>query len=368
MHKIAIDTRMGAHPGIGRYIRELVVSLLDQRPADIRWVFLGDPSLSRQFAAKAGDCDFIHAKSPIYSVDEQWEMSYLAHGVDLLHVPHFNISVLSRTPLVTTIHDLTYVHQKGSTRSILGRSYAKSLMRIAIQRSKTILTVSEYTKKDILQCFPKTDPSKIIVTYEAASSYFKKIEGQTRLNDLKNKLMLEKPFVLSVGSLKTHKNIPTLLSAMKLLHESGKIDAELLIVGRKDSKDDSLLRQIQAAGNGVRYLGELEDESLLSLYNLCEVFVLPSLREGFGLPVLEAMSCGAPVIVSDRTSLPEIAGDAGLVFDAMSAEALAHQMQKVFTDTGLRKRLSTAGLARAREFSWKKTAEKTLEVYRKALQ
>ena len=178
---------------------------------------------------------------------------------------------------------------------------------------------------------------------------------------------MQNPFVLFVGSLKTHKNISVLIQAVECLRFEKKIAVDLVIVGRRDIKNKVLWNVLQEKQAFIHYLGELPDADLALIYNLACVFVLPSLREGFGLPVLEAMACGTPVIVSDRASLPEIAGTAGLVFDARRVDELSALLYNVFSDEALRRRLKSAGLARAQEFSWRKTAEKTLDAYERVL-
>ena len=274
MRKIGIDVRMASHAGIGRYIRELIRGFGVQKTDDFHGTLLGSKSTRMIFSSTAmPGFNFDIANSPIYSLREQWEMGLHAKRFDLFHVPHFNVPLLCRARLVVTVHDLIYLHEKGATRSLIGKTYVRTLLKKIVRSADAILTVSEYTKTDLLSLFPKFRPSRIFVTHEAASEIFRPLPDRAIARQIRDRYGLEKPYVLFVGSLKSHKNIPALLKAMKIFRNRCKIDAELVC-----------------------------------LYNECEVFVLPSFCEGFGLPVLEAMSCGAPVIVSDRASLPEIAG------------------------------------------------------------
>ena len=366
--KVGIDIRLWSHPGIGRYTRELVRALIGRRGLEC-FHFLGYPSdlqiLLKDSVVRTYSSS-VHSK--IYSLSEQLEIPFKAHNFDILHSLHFNIPVLRQRPWVVTVHDLIYLHDAKASKSRLGKPYAEFLFRRIQRSAAAVMTVSEYTKNDLLNLFPKIRPEKVFVTHEAASPFFQKIEDVEALKKIRVKYGLSEPFILFVGSLKDHKNIPVLLRAVESLRAEKKMDVTLVIVGRRDPKNVVLWELIQQKSVFTKYLGEVPDEELAALYNLTEVFVLPSLREGFGLPVLEAMACGAPVIVSDRASLPEIAGAAGLVFDAGHVDDLAGLLYNVLTDQALRRKLSAKGLARAMEFSWKKTADKTLEVYDRVMQ
>ena len=362
-NRIGIDIRLWSHPCIGRYIRELVGQMNALKP--LRSIhLLGYAEDLKKTSALFNQRE---VSSKIYSLGEQWEMTAKSKDLALLHTPHFNIPVMRPGKLVATIHDLIYLHDAKSSKSRLGKPYAQFLFKKIEEKASAILTVSEYTKNDLLNHFPNISSEKVFVTHEAVSPFFKKMTDGQELEIARRKFSFLKPFVLFVGSLKDHKNIPALIEAVRSVRLEKKIEVELVVVGRRDMKNKRLWELIIKNREFVKYLGELPDEDLLKIYNLAQVFVLPSLREGFGLPVLEAMACGTPVIVSNRTSLPEIAGGAGLVFDANRVDELASLLYTVWTDASLRESLSVKGLARASEFSWKKTADKTLQVYEKVL-
>ena len=364
--KIGIDIRLWSHPGIGRYLRELVGAMGNRRNFE-DFHFLGYQKDLELLRMKKAGVSCQKVTSGIYSVAEQWEMARRAESLPLLHVPHFNIPVCRQGKLVVTVHDLIYLHDAAASKSRWGKPYVEFLFREIQKKASAILAVSEYTKADLLNRFPKISSEKVYVTHEAASSFFQPGLDAAALEAAGKKYHLEKPFVLFVGSLKEHKNIPLLIEAVKQFRTEKKIDADLVIVGRRDMKNEGLWRRIQENRVFVRYLGELTDADLATLYQLARVFVLPSLREGFGLPALEAMASGVPVIVSNRASLPEIAGNAGLVFDPERVDELTALLYNVFSDGALRERLSIAGIARAKEFSWEETAQKTLAVYQKVL-
>jgi glycosyltransferase involved in cell wall biosynthesis len=344
--RVAIDARMWGHPGIGRYLRELTGALHAE-------------PFEHEIALIAG-------RSPIYSLAEQWEIPWKARNADLLHVPHFNIPVFFGGRLVVTIHDLTYFHAPDASASRFAKPYVTWLIGAARQNAHAILTVSEYTKRDLLEHFPGIHADRVFVTHEAAGPEFGKITDAGALDRIAAKYSLRRPFVLFVGSLKRHKNVPALIEAVGRLRRAKGIPHELVLAGKRGSADGQLAALIDRSPF-VRYLGEAEGRDLPGLYNLAEVFVLPSLREGFGLPVLEAMACGTPVIASNRTSLPEVAGDAGLLFDPEDIDALEQVLYNVLNNKELRKKMTEKGFDQSGKFSWQETARKTLDVYRKVL-
>jgi len=369
--KIGMDARMWGHPGIGRYIRELSSHLL-REPFEGEFIFLADPQFKEKglegVRANGAAVSYRRAKSGIYSLNEQFEIPRLARDLDLLHVPHFNAPVFFKGKMVVTIHDLIYFHNLGASKSRFARAYLSFLLKSIQKKAGAVITVSEYTKKDLLKNFPSFRPELVFVTYEAASPIFTKLEDKERLERVRQKRALKKPFVLFVGSLKAHKNIPTLIKALDYLRAKKGLEHELVLVGRGDSAHHNKeLVDLMFGHAFVRYLGELEDEELVSLYNLADLFVLPSFWEGFGLPVLEAMACGTPVASSDRTSLPEIVGDAGRLFNPDRVDALIDVLYNILANNELRKKMSSMGIERAKLFSWQRLAAQTLGIYRKAL-
>ncbi len=345
---LALDIRMWDHPGIGRYIRELSKELL-LLDRETRYLLL----------------DLAAVRAPIYSLQEQWQLTRAARSADALHVPHFNIPFFYPKKLIVTIHDLIYLEESGAAKSPWAKIYVKTLLKQIARKSAAIFAVSQATKNDLLNSGLGFKENRIFVTPEAASDLFKKIDDPSILEAARNKFNLKKPFILFVGTLKPHKNVPTLVLAVAQLR-ARLPDTELVIVGKKDPREERLSQEILSQPF-VRYLGTVRDEELVNLYNLAEVFVLPSRREGFGLPILEAMACGAPVAVSNCSSLAEVAGQAGLLFDPSSVDALEEVLYNILTDKELQLKKARESRERARSFSWGDTALKTLDVYRKVL-
>ncbi len=363
---VGIDVRMWDHPGIGRYIRELAKRVArDLPPGQV--VFLGYEKNRSELTASLGPKtpnQFRVLRSRVYSIGEQFELERQSRDLKLLHVPHFNIPILRKKATISTVHDLTYLREPSAARP-LARAYARFMFRRLCKKSAAILTVSEFTKKDLLAFEPRLKEDRVSVTPEAASPAFRVLPDRAEVASFLNAKSIRTPFFLYVGSLKPHKNLPVLIEAAARL-KGRKLPHTLVIVGRADKTSSKILETIQQSAF-VQYLGELTDEELVRVYNGADLFVLPSLREGFGLPVVEAMACGTPVCCSNRGSLPEIIGGAGRLFDPTSVDAMAGVLYNVLMDSMLRKSLSTQGLQQAKLFTWERTAQKTLAVYQSVL-
>ena len=300
----------------------------------------------------------------------------LPNKVELVHFPYFEpfflaLPVYKRYKTAVTVHDLTpIVFSKHFPRGIKG-SIKWQMQRYSLKKANAIITDSNSSKKDIVK-YVDVPESRVNVIYLAAGEDFKKLEiGNWKL-EIQKRYNLPERFVLYVGDVTWNKNLPRLLEAVK------QINLPLVMVGkalvsedydRTNPWNDDLVKvqQEAEANTNVIRLGFVSNEDLVGIYNMATVFIMPSLYEGFGLPVLEAMASGCPVITTKEGSLPEVAGEAALYVDAYNTESIAQGLKKVFNDENLQKELSKKGLKRAAEFSWKKTASDTLEVYRRVL-
>ncbi len=352
---------MWGHPGIGRYIRELASALCETGPSELLTLLLPPEATSIPRGPRIR-----RSAAGIYGVREQIELPFLTRPFDLLHVPHFNIPLAYSGKMIVTVHDLLYLHDAKSSRFGLGRFYAELFFRAIRRKAALVIAVSYYTKTDLCRRFPKLQSDRVVVVHEAASPRFQPIHDKERLDAARARHLLHRPFVLFVGSLKRHKNVALLIEAMARLKQKKEFPHELVLVGKPDTRYTEPQRLI-ARHSFVRHLGCLPDEELVNLYNLAELFVLPSLHEGFGLPVLEAMACGTPVAAADGTSLPEILGDAGALFDPARVDALEDVLYNVLTNRERREEMSKKGIDRAAQFSWQKTASRTWDLYRRAL-
>jgi len=301
----------------------------------------------------------------------------LPEDIDLVHFPYFEPFFLAR-PIykkyltVVTVHDLTpIVFKKHFPRGIKGE-IKWQMQRYALKKANAIITDSDCSKKDIIKRVG-ISADKVSVIYLAAGEEFKKLEiGNWKL-EIKKRYGLPNRFVLYVGDVTWNKNLPRLVEAVK------SINVPLVMVGKalvsEDfdknnpwNKDLVKVQDLAKDDKNIIKLGFVPTEDLVAIYNLATVFVMPSLYEGFGLPILEAMSCGCPVITTKEGSLDEVAGEAALYVDGYSKESIAKGIKEVFENPILQKKLLQEGLRKVNEFSWKKTAGKTLEVYKRVIE
>ncbi len=360
---VAIDARMLGPHGIGAYIADLLhnFALMDH---EFRFKVLC-PRVDRLEHLPKDKFELIQAKAPIYSLREQWEIYRLTRGVDLLHCPHYNVPYGYRGPLVVTIHDLTHLTYSQFLPNQLAYLYARVMCGYSARRAARIVTDSRFSAC-VIQEQLGVEPEKIRVIYLALSHRFK----QRASNGLRREKMGgSKPYILFVGVLKRHKNVQALLRAFALLPSDLRSSYELVIAGKLDSDYPHLLRLRKelALDDQVLFVGQVSEDDLHSLYAGAALFVLPSLNEGFGLPALEAMAYGVPVIVSNTSSLPEVVGEAGVLADPQSEWDIAHKMEQVLANPSLSQSLAEKGRVRAARFSSKEFASRHLEVYREAV-
>lgn len=285
--------------------------------------------------------------------------------VDGLHVQY--IAPLGyRGPLVVTVHDLSFLHIPESFPPTL-RLALRVLVPWSMARAARIITDSEYSRRDIMARYA-IGPGKIAVISLGADARFRPCASEETLSVL-DRYGLRPGFYLSLGRLNRRKNLERLLQAYARIRTDGGVDAPLVVGGKSDYRVPAILRRANLPGqaSGVRFTGFIPDEDLPAFFSAAACFVYPSLFEGFGLPMLEAMACGTPVVASNRAALPELVGDAALLVDPESVEAMAQAMARVLTDKDLAADLRRRGLARSRQFSWRETAERTLAVYRDAV-
>ncbi len=264
---------------------------------------------------------------------------------------------------IITIHDLTFLHSL-KPASMKGKIYRKLIYSQILKGMDRIIAVSQATERDLVKYF-KLPEEKIRVIYEAVDERFKPL-GEGEIAEVKQKYALDFPFILYVGLLMPKKNIPNLIRAYHKLRETD-LRHKLVIVGRKVPKTSTaeIFETVDRLNlqRDVIFTEYVPGDDLPGLYNAADLFVFPSLFEGFGLPPLEAMACGTPVITSNVTSLPEVVGDAGITVNPYDADRLAEAMHEVLTNEGLREEMIEKGLKRAKTFSLEKEARETLRVY-----
>ncbi len=285
--------------------------------------------------------------------------------IDVIHV-QYAAPPLCPARIVVTIHDLIHERHPEFYPHDMVVKYRASVP-LTVRNAVVVLTDSEYSKRDIVRryCVP---PDKVVVALCAAESAFQQVHDAARLARVRAHYGTGDHFILSVGNIERRKNLKTLIAAYVRLLQAGVTCAKLVLVGSKGWLHDDVFVEARESGyvDQLIFTEFVPEEDLVALYNAAALFVYPSLFEGFGLPPLEAMACGTPVICSNTSSLPEVVGDAALMVDPLDVDGLAETMAQVLRDATLQARLSGQGLRRAALFSWDRTARITLDAYRRA--
>lgn len=363
--RVVIDARKIHDFGIGTYIRNILrqLSRLDSTNEYVLICRARDRELATSFGE---NFRVVVNQARPYSIREQVSIPWtlLQVRADVFHEPHYVLPPLAWCRSVVTIHDCIHLRFPQYLPKRGGLAYARTQMGLAARRSDRILTVSEASKRDILEFFD-VPPGKVTVIHNAIDDRFSVPPPEDAVRRVRERYQLEGPFALYVGNVKPHKNVERLIDAVHLVRQSGLDDLRLVVIGDELSKNASLRRAVHRYNlhKYVRFLGFLPDDLLAIVYRLAAVFVFPSLYEGFGLPPLEAMASGTPVVTSNVSSLPEVAGDAALLVDPTSPDAIADAMRRVITDPALAADLRTRGLARAREFSWERSVRQIRDIY-----
>jgi glycosyltransferase involved in cell wall biosynthesis len=369
--RIGIDytaaVRQGA--GIGRYTRELVRALakLDhghdyvlfaaaggQRLVDAGW-----PSSFQTRSVPLSDRTLAilwhRLRLPLW-------VELVTGPVDIFHSPDFVLPPVRRAKTLVTVHDLSFIRHPQCSDANL-RTYLNKVVPRSVHRADLVLADSQSTKDDLVELLDVT-PDKIKVIYPGVEKRFRSIEDPTLLEKTRKRYNLPPRFILGLGTLQPRKNFTRLIEAYSSLvtrHPS----LRLVIAGGKGWLYDEIFATVERLGleEKVAFPGFVTDQDLPALYNLADLFVFPSLYEGFGLPPLEALACGTPVVTSDASSLPEVVGEAGLMVEATDVEALAETMKRVLEDGELREGLIARGMEQARKFTWRKAASRLLNLY-----
>ena len=363
--RVAIDARKLHDFGIGTYTRNLLRHLarIDHDNEYVLLCHQPDLGIGTQLGQNFRT---VLEPSRNYSVREQFHIPWVLHRErpDVFHAPHYVLPPAVRCRSIVTIHDCIHLMFPQYLPNRAASLYAKASMWSAARRSRKILTVSEASKRDIIR-FLNVPADKVVVVYNAIDERFRVAPSDEAIARVRERYQLDHRFVLYVGNIKPHKNLVRLVEAFDRLRARGFDDLTLLIIGDEISKLPALRRAVHShkLHKHVRFLGYLPDDTLAVLYRLADVFVFPSLYEGFGLPPLEAMACGAPVVTSNVSSLPEVTGDAAVLVDPYDAASIADGVAKVLTDPALRDEMRVKGVARAREFSWERSVSRTREIY-----
>jgi glycosyltransferase involved in cell wall biosynthesis len=362
--RIAFDLRRIKNPGIGRYMKCLAEAVIAQAP-EHEYLLIVPPEGAEIGSSTGLRVDKVSSPLKYYSIREQLELPGILrrHKVDLLHSPHFNLPLASSCPMVATLHDVIYLACPKDLPSRLGRTYYRAMMQAALRRAKRIITVSEFSKREICR-YLHADRAEIDVVHSGVDPQFAPADDPNATRELLGRFGITGDYVFYTGIYKPRKNHAGLIRAFARLLAMN-VTAQLVIAGpvNEGKRELQALAAELGIGERVVFTSLVNDDELRALYSAARVYACPSLYEGFGFTVLEAMACGAPVVSSGETSLSEVAGDAALYANARSAEEFGAALYRAFTDETLRLVLIEAGRANLKRFSWAKAAEQTLQVY-----
>jgi glycosyltransferase involved in cell wall biosynthesis len=375
--KVAIDIRRIADFGVGTYIRNIVRALARVDRVD-EYVLIG----TRERLRELSDLPEAFHLQPLPSQQASLHGMLTLNEIvrrercDLLHVPHlYKTPRVVPCPTVVTVHDvLDFLHTRAPRGNAWRRYVRYQLARLALRRASRVIAVSKSTRNDLQRVFGVA-AQKMDVIYNAIDPRF--LAGHATPDEkasIAERYQVNQPFILYVGNVRPHKNLVRLIEAFSVLKaalakQGAYPELKLLIIGDDVSSHPDLRRAVIRSGvqNDVRFLGFVPLDVLRVFYDAAKVFAFPSLYEGFGLPPLEAMAHGTPVVTSNTSSLPEVVGAAALLANPENPFDIAHAMQRALTDAELRERLKASGYERVQHFSWDVAAQRVLNVYRAAL-
>lgn len=352
--KIAIDTQttLGQKTGFGYYVENLVKEL---KKVDVNNVYrLISPKKEKDF------------NSPQRLIWDQFILpaKVRKENVDILHQPAFSAPIFLKKPIVVTIHDLIAIHYPKDI-PFWSSQYFGKWMPFSYRFADHIISVSEHTKKDIISLL-RVPEEKVTVIYHAAREYFRPIKDKRELDRIRRKYNTGDNYILHIGTLNPRKNLHFLINVFSKVSYQHR-NLKLIIAGKEGWYYDNLKDQVNKLGlqNRVLFVGYVDEKDKPALYSGACLLAFPSLYEGFGFPILEAMNCGLPVVASNRSSIPELVSNAGILLNPKDESGWIIAINKMLSDNKLHRKYTDLGLKRAKNFSWKITAEKTIAVYEK---
>jgi glycosyltransferase involved in cell wall biosynthesis len=374
--RVGIDYTPGVNQrgGIGRYTRELFKALIAQDTDDQFVLYFNHARNHRPPPIFPGVKNVL--EKPL-GVPDRWmsvlwfrlhapfPVDFVTGPVDIFHFPDFVLPPVRRGRRVVTVHDLSFLlHPEHADEGL--RNYLERTVPISVRNADFVVVDSANTQNELI-CLMDADPAKVEVVYPAISEAFRPIDDQELLDGVRSKYSLHFPFLFWVSMIEPRKNVPRLLQAYARLKQEIDIPHRMVIGGGLGWMYEPVFQTVEELNlaEDVVFLGYVPDEDLPALYNLADVFIYPSIYEGFGIPPLEAMACGTPVVTSNTSSLPEAVGDAGLMAAPTDIAGIADAMGQILTNPSLRQDLQRRGLERARLFTWQASAEKILSIYRR---
>ena len=373
--RIAIDytSAVNQNAGIGRFVRSLVDALVATDPTNEYLLLHATPNPGRDPRVPTGP----RVSRRRLPVSERWlnvvwhraraplAVDWLTGSVDIFHSPDFVLPPVHRARTILTVHDLAFLLYPECADAAL-RAYLEKTVPYSARRADFIVADSENTRRDVISLLG-IDPERVSVVPGGVDPSFHPVDDPARRRALRERLGLgpDIPYILFVGVIEPRKNLVGLLEAFSILKSRQSLPHKLVVVGRKGWLWEETMERAASSPfrDDVIFPGFIPDGELATLYSAAETFAFPSHYEGFGLPVLEAMACGTPVVSSRASSLPEVVGDAGLQIDPEDPEGLAAALELLALNPELRADLSRRGLERAAQFSWAAAARSQIEVY-----
>ncbi len=368
---IVFDARFIHEGGVERYIAELVPALVTHGSQNRFRVYVPSQEYATHLGLPRPGWDAAVLRTQTYHPCEQWALCRRMRrdAPALFHAPNYWVVPVVRTArLVVTVHDV-FVRMRPRFVSWKARVYARVMHALALQRANRVITVSEYTRQELLKFCPEV-ANKTIAVLSGIGRSFVPIQDRALLDDLRERYELPPAFLLYVGSTKPHKNLARFLRAYALLPEPLRVRYPFVLVAKQDPRHRDIQATIEASGLDRHVLwrhGPQVYVDLPGLYNLATALAFPSYLEYFGFPFMEAMACGIPTLAARAGSLPEVGGNASLYVDPTDEKDMAAGLGRLLEDPELRRELRQRGLARAGEFTWERTAARLHEIYDEVL-
>jgi glycosyltransferase involved in cell wall biosynthesis len=370
--RIAIDVRRMYEFGLATYIRNVVRTLGRVDPVN-EYFLVGAAARFEQLGELPDNFHLLPLQKPEATFATYLEMhrTVNAHEVDLIHVPHtFWRPLVTRAPYVITVHDLLDYMYRARTNNGMRREIHSYMTRRVMHKAARIFAVSNFTKRDVARYF-EVSPAKIEVVYNALDESFQRGHSTPAEQDMvRGRYQVDSPFLLYTGRISPHKNVARIIEAFsalkaELAKEGAYPDLKLIIIGDEVSKNPDIRRAVIRSGmqHEVRFLGYVSIDVLRIFFDMAKVFVFPSLYEGFGLPPLEAMAHGTPVVASNTSALPEVVGQAALLVNPENVFEISRALHRLLMDQPLRERLKAAGIEQAQRFSWETSVRRMIRVY-----
>ena len=360
-YNVTIDCRLINASGIGTYIKNILPSIIKKLDSNKYFLLGNNTTLFDQGLLDHNNVECIEFNAPIYSIKEQLQFQKLIpKETDLFWAPHYNIPILYNGKVLVSIMDLGHLALKQINHETIKRIYSKFMFNRIKKKATATIYISIFSKNEYNKFIGRPNSDQF-VTLLGVNNDWKNIP--------ENKSLSLKPFILYVGNVKPHKNLGRLIEAYKIICD--RIPHDLVIVGKNKgfiTGDNTLIQKIKNYSDRIRFTGKVNDTDLKQYYKQAELFVFPSIYEGFGLPPLEAMAAGTPVLSSDAASMPEICGDAVLYFNPYDINQLAQKILEILNNDELVMKYITRGRKHVEKYTWDKTAFQTSNIIKNLLE